>query len=120
MYTASFRNLSGDAFLIVPKPIPRDKNDSFYGHLAAFARGAPGPQLDAFWKQVATQYLQELSLNRNKPLWLSTCGTGVAWLHVRLDSRPKYYSHSPFKTLASSERRVNENDHRDQQEANEL
>ncbi len=32
------------------------------------------------------------------PLWLSTAGGGVAWLHVRLDSRPKYYGYSPYKT----------------------
>ena len=26
----------------------------------------------------------------DRPLWLSTAGDGVAWLHVRLDQRPKY------------------------------
>jgi hypothetical protein len=30
------------------------------------------------------------------PVWLSTAGAGVAWLHVRLDDRPKYYSHRPY------------------------
>ncbi|MGI9175867.1 MAG: DUF6940 family protein [Rhodothermales bacterium] len=25
-------------------------------------------------------------------MWLSTAGGGVSWLHVRLDSRPKYYA----------------------------
>ena len=32
-----------------------------------------------------------------KPLWLSTAGGGVAWLHLRIDSRPKYYSHRPYR-----------------------
>jgi hypothetical protein len=32
-----------------------------------------------------------------RPLWLSTSGLGVAWLHVRLDSRPKYYSYAPYR-----------------------
>ena len=27
------------------------------------------------------------------PLWLSTAGMGVSWLHLRLDSRPKNYRH---------------------------
>ena len=32
-----------------------------------------------------------------RPIWLSTAGHGVAWLHVRLDSRPKYYLHAPYR-----------------------
>lgn len=31
------------------------------------------------------------------PLWVSTSGLGVSWLHVRLDSRPKYYTYAPYK-----------------------
>jgi hypothetical protein len=31
-----------------------------------------------------------------QPIWLSTAGMGVAWLHIRLDERPKYYSHKPY------------------------
>jgi len=30
------------------------------------------------------------------PLWLSTAGLGVSWLHVRLDTRPKYYRHRVY------------------------
>ncbi len=30
------------------------------------------------------------------PLWLSTAGMGVSWLHLRLDSRPKYYRHRAY------------------------
>jgi hypothetical protein len=32
-----------------------------------------------------------------QPVWLSTAGAGVAWLHVRLDDRPKYYGHGPYR-----------------------
>jgi hypothetical protein len=32
-----------------------------------------------------------------QPLWLSTAGTGIFWLHVRLDSRPKYYTYQPYR-----------------------
>ena len=33
----------------------------------------------------------------DRPLWLSTSGAGVAWLHVRLDDRPKYIQHAPYR-----------------------
>jgi hypothetical protein len=29
--------------------------------------------------------------------WLSTSGLGVSWLHMRLDSTPKYYNWQPYK-----------------------
>jgi hypothetical protein len=31
-----------------------------------------------------------------KPVWFSTSGMGVAWLHFRLDQRPKYYTYRAF------------------------
>ena len=33
------------------------------------------------------------------PVWLSTNGDGVSWLHVRTDERPKYYTHGPYRTF---------------------
>lgn len=87
-----FPNLRGDALLVVPSP--RTGNDA-YGHLAAFLRHAPHQQLDEFWPVVSTAVKSRLG---DHPLWLSTAGGGVAWLHVRLDSRPKYYGYSPYKT----------------------
>lgn len=30
-------------------------------------------------------------------IWLSTAGISTAWLHVRLDSAPKYYQYAPFR-----------------------
>lgn len=87
----SFTNLNGDATLVVPSP--RTSIDA-YGHLAAFIRGAPKPQLDAFWRIVSNCVKSRIG---RSPLWLSTAGGGVAWLHVRIDSRPKYYGYSPYK-----------------------
>ena len=89
----SFTNLSGDATLVVPSP----RTDvSAYGHLAAFIRHAPKKQIDAFWRIVSNTVKSTIG---NTPLWLSTAGGGVAWLHVRLDSRPKYYGYAPYKTV---------------------
>ena len=86
-----FQNLSGDATLVVPSP----RTDlSAYGHLAAFIRNAPRPQVDALWQVVGRTVKEKIS---DKPFWLSTAGGGVAWLHVRLDNRPKYYGYGPYK-----------------------
>ena len=88
-----FANLSGDAMLIVPSP--RIDTDA-YGHLAAFIRQAPSSQVDALWRMVGTT---GKSLVGDIPVWLSTAGGGVAWLHVRLDSYPKYYGYSPYRQI---------------------
>lgn len=90
----AFESLGKDAMLVVPSP---RAPDSTYGHLAAFIRGAPDSQKHALWRIVG-QTMQQLITVR--PRWLSTAGGGVAWLHVRLDSRPKYYGHAPYKTSA--------------------
>jgi hypothetical protein len=40
------------------------------------------------------------------PVWLSTSGLGIYWLHFRLDTVPKYYTYAPYKrpdyTVASA------------------
>ncbi len=86
----AFENLGKDALLVAPSP---RGPDSVYGHLAAFVRGAPSPQIQTLWIAVARTAKQALS---DRPLWISTAGGGVAWLHVRLDSRPKYYGYVPY------------------------
>ena len=34
------------------------------------------------------------------PAWVSTSGLGVSWLHIRIDTRPKYYSYAPFRAFS--------------------
>ena len=87
---AVFPNLAGDAQLVVPCAI--DDHCS-YAHLAAFARTAPPEQIHRLWQAVGATMLTRLA---EQPLWLSTAGMGIAWLHVRLDSRPKYYAHLEY------------------------
>jgi|CXWL01.1.fsa_nt_gi hypothetical protein len=86
----TFPNLGRDAVLVVPVP---KAEPTAYGHLAAFVRHAPERQRDALWKAVGDALAQRLG---PKTVWLSTAGAGVAWLHVRLDDRPKYYGYRPF------------------------
>ena len=89
-----FPNLGGDALMVVPRPVgPLEA----YPHLAAFLRHAPPEQVNALWEAVAKAVLETVG---PAPLWLSTAGLGVYWLHIRLDTRPKYYSYAPYKTLA--------------------
>jgi hypothetical protein len=85
-----FLSLGRDAYLIAPCP---HADASVYPHLASFLRGAPREQVHDLWKRVGQEVAARLS---DQPLWLSTAGMGVAWLHVRLDSRPKYYGHRPY------------------------
>ena len=85
-----FPNLGGDALLVVPTPAAPD---DVYPHLATFLRGAPAGQVRALWRRSAETLIGGLG---NTPLWLSTAGGGVAWLHVRIDRVPKYYSHRPY------------------------
>ena len=90
----SFVNLGADALLIVPCPISKSAN---YSHIGAFHRTAPRSQQHAFWIAVSQAVLKRIG---SQPLWLSTAGGGVDWLHMRLDERPKYYRHLPWRDRA--------------------
>jgi hypothetical protein len=88
-----FENLGKDALLVVPCP---QGSNSAYAHIAAFTRNAPDPQIHALWQIVGRTMQQRIT---NEPVWLSTEGHGVSWLHIRLDSRPKYYGFTPYKAF---------------------
>ena len=88
---ATFHNLGGDAMLIAPSPAGSSPG---YAHLATFLHAAPASQVHAIWQCVGQTVCKSLS---DKPIWLSTSGLGVAWLHIRLDSSPKYYQHQPYR-----------------------
>ena len=87
-----FPNLGGDSLLVAPTRLDKSANN-IYGHLGAFVRRAPQSQMVATWKLVLKSYLQRLS---DAPVWFSTDGTGVAWLHFRFDPSPKYYDYTEF------------------------
>jgi len=95
---STFSNLGGDAILIAPRasgPL------SAYTHFANFVRQAPTTQVDSLW-QVLGQTLHPLFRqdppSRTIPLWVSTSGLGVYWLHTRLDDFPKYYTYVPYRS----------------------
>ena len=90
-----FPNLGGDAILIAPCP---DEFKSDYGHLAAYLRNSHEPQQHLLWQLVGAVMQRRIS---SKPVWLNTAGGGVAWLHVRLDDRPKYYGYAPYRNATT-------------------
>lgn len=89
----TFDNLGGDARLVVPCA---EAEPGAYPHLAAFLRRAPRLQVRAFWSAVA-EAVEERLARSSRPLWLSTSGLGVAWVHARIDERPKYFAWAPFR-----------------------
>ena len=86
-----FPNLGRDAIMVVPSPLTLHSD---YGHLAAFVRKAPKAQWHALWRSVGQAMSRRMG---SRPVWLSTAGGGVSWLHVRLDDRPKYYGYKPYR-----------------------
>jgi len=93
---ADFDNLGGDAHLVVPVPDGSGRN---LAHLARFVAEAPAALSVALWSRLARCLRERLG---DGPIWISTAGLGVAWLHVRLDSVPKYYRHTPYRRLPDS------------------
>lgn len=93
----AFDNLGGDAVLVVPSPVTGAED---FSHLAAFTRSADLTTQHSFWKQVAATFAASI---KEAPLWLSTAGGGVAWLHVRIDSYPKYYAYKPFRAYGAGQ-----------------
>ena len=86
-----FSHLGGDAVLVVPCA---DIQVLDYAHLAGFLRNAPVIQQHALWQAVAAAMQRRLG---SIPVWLSSAGGGVAWLHLRLDDRPKYYGYAAYR-----------------------
>ncbi len=83
---AAFSSLRGDARLVAPGA------SGAYPHLQSFLAAGPAAQVDEVFALVGAE-LQSWWARTEAPVWLSTHGLGVPWLHVRLDSRPKYYAH---------------------------
>ena len=84
-------NIRQDAIFIVPITVTKESN---FSHIGKFVRTAAKDQIHEFWEKVGISYEKVIS---NKPKWLSTAGLGVYWLHVRIDSRPKYYKFDSYK-----------------------
>jgi hypothetical protein len=90
----AFPNLEHDATLVIPTINPatyRSRTFPNYLSLVQFMRRADVLTISAFWTTVAEQVL-ELAAHSCAPLWLSTSGLAVHWLHMRISSAPNYYT----------------------------
>ena len=85
----SFWNKSGDTRLIVPVPL----QGHTYTTLKEFIDTAPRSQRIAFWKKAAKEIKKLVKVS---PLWVSTHGLGVPFLHLRISDSPKYFKTPEF------------------------
>ena len=122
-----FSNLGGDSLLLSPHPNfggnissssgsssgsdsgSSSADRSNFGHLVAFMRSASQIQAQAVLRTTAVKALGLLRASNSNPamnfgntdrgrlLWISTSGEGVPYLHVRLDTVPKYYVYAPYR-----------------------
>ena len=87
---ASFLNLGKNGRMIAPSPDP-----SFDGaSISTFLTTASADRIFALWAKTGEDISKDIN---HRPVWLSTAGLGVSWLHIRIDSRPKYYRYAPYK-----------------------
>ena len=92
----SFYNLSKTSLLIVPYPKKnKDKTYKNYKTLKNFIDNSSEEQQIKFWKKVASGIKR--MLKKNDKIWVSTHGLGVPYLHIRIDTVPKYYITKKFK-----------------------
>lgn len=87
-----FRNIGKDARLVVPT---KQTNQAIYNHLGRFIRLAAQQQIIATFNRIGSTVLEEI--DQQKLIWLNTAGLGVIWLHIRMDTRPKYYKTTRYK-----------------------
>jgi hypothetical protein len=64
-----------------------------YCHLRAFLQQAPDTQVNDLFQLLGRVLRCSIT---EQPIWLNTAGGGVAWLHIRVDSRPKYYQYLAY------------------------
>jgi len=86
----SFFSPSGNCLI---SPVPKGTAD--YINISQFTKNAPDEQQQAFWKEVANKLMEELEKDQDAPRWLNTEGTGIYYLHVRIDKKNSFYSNYP-------------------------
>ncbi len=87
-----FMNLGKNARLVIPI---KKSDEEIYNHIGKFIRMADTRQILALFKRVGRVVKEEIEAQ--KLIWLNTAGLGVIWLHVRMDTRPKYYKTKRYK-----------------------
>ncbi len=87
-----FMNIGKDARLVIPT---KQSTKDIYNHLGKFIRHAEETQILNVFKRLGK--IIEKEIENRAPIWLNTAGLGVIWLHIRMDTRPKYYKTDKYK-----------------------
>ncbi|CAE7182588.1 Ak7 [Symbiodinium microadriaticum] len=91
---ATFPNLGGSSTLVSPAQDAKMTAED-YKHIGSFLRKASATQHDVVLKAVGDALRERLTRDPKAPFWLNTEGSGVAWLHVRIDPTPKRAGSGP-------------------------
>ncbi|CAM9729848.1 unnamed protein product [Ectocarpus sp. 6 AP-2014] len=81
----SFRSSSTPSTTLVISP----DFGKYFAHIGNFYKHSTLEERKALWRKVATEL--EKILARWETVYVSTQGSGVHWLHVRLSLTPRYY-----------------------------
>jgi len=87
-----FWNLGKNAKLVVPT---KQSDIEIYKHFGSFLFNAERKQIHALFNKIGAIVQQEI--RKGLMIWLNTAGMGVIWLHVRMDTKPKYYKTKNYK-----------------------
>ena len=90
-HVTSFFNLSKSSMLVIPMP----RKGKIFTTLKDFMDNASEKQQQKFWNIVAVKAI-EMNKQHGK-VWISSHGLGVPYLHIRIDTYPKYYVTTKFK-----------------------
>lgn len=87
-------NLGKDSILVVPTL----ENSKEFTNLFFFMKNASLEKQKALWKKVAKEVKK--MLKKYDRVWVNSSNLGIHYLHVRIDTKPKYYEDSELtKTI---------------------
>ena len=94
----SFYNLGKDAMLIAPRGVDGERERKYVDFMS-FMRNGTEREIHDFFEEVGKSAEEIVSKRGTAKTWISTSGLGVSWLHLRLDSYPKYYTFREYKKV---------------------
>jgi hypothetical protein len=88
-----FPSLGGDGLLLVPTLKLEETPYDSCAHVARFMLEASAREVICMWKKLAEVVLERHAdpTRNGAPIYVSTHGKGVPWLHMRICDTPKYY-----------------------------
>jgi hypothetical protein len=90
-HVCSFPSRNGN-IMTIPMPVS-GKN---FSSISYFTQNASSDQQANFWQKVSIELTKEINRS-GETKWLNTHGSGVSYLHVRIDKSPTYYFFEDYK-----------------------